>query len=113
MARPRTAEPRSPQHGALGKAIEERIHECSRLTLDTVTSDSGLDEKQVGTFIRGQGNPTYGTLLKLCEGLHLSLAELVLRAEKLYEQSNGSEPSDPPSTAAAPDSPVRTTPDLA
>lgn len=56
------------------------------MTLDTVAAESGLDEKQIGTFIRGQGNPTYSTLLKLCEGLHVGLDELMLSAEELHEK---------------------------
>lgn len=62
------------------------IAEDARMTLDTVAADSGLDEKQIGTFIRGQGNPTYSTLLKLCDGLHVSLATLMFRAEELHEK---------------------------
>jgi transcriptional regulator with XRE-family HTH domain len=56
------------------------------MTLDTMTADSGLDEKQIGTFIRGQGNPTYKTLLKLCDGLYVSLGELMLGAEELHRK---------------------------
>lgn len=89
MARPRTAKPRSLRHAALGQAIELVIAEDAGMTLDTVAADSGLDEKQIGTFIRGQGNPTYGTLLKLCDGLHVSLGRLMLRAEELYEKRCG------------------------
>lgn len=89
MARPRTAKPRSLRHAALGQAIELVIAEDARMTLDTVAADSGLDEKQIGTFIRGQGNPTYSTLLKLCDGLHLSLGTLMLRVEELYEKRCG------------------------
>jgi DNA-binding phage protein len=89
MPRPRTAKPRSLRHAALGLAIELVIAEDAHMTLDTVAADSGLDEKQLGTFIRGQGNPTYSTLLKLCDGLHMSLGELVLRAEDLYEKRLG------------------------
>lgn len=86
MPRPRTAKPRSLQHAALGHAIELVIAEDVDMTLDTVVRDSGLDEKQIGTYIRGQGNPTYGTLLKLCDGLHVSLATLTSRAEWLHEK---------------------------
>ena len=89
MPRPRTAKPRSLRHGALGQAIELAIAENADMTHETVAADSGLDVKQVGTFIRGQGNPTYTTLLKLCEGLHVSLGELMLRAEDLYEKRLG------------------------
>lgn len=86
MPRPRTAKPRSLHHAALGQAIELVIAEDAHMTLDTVAAESGLDEKQIGTFIRGQGNPTYRTLLKLCEGLHVSLGELMLSAEELHKK---------------------------
>jgi transcriptional regulator with XRE-family HTH domain len=59
------------------------------MTLDTVVADSGLDEKQIGTYIRGQGNPNYSTLLKLCDGLHVSLATLMRRAEELHDKRHG------------------------
>jgi transcriptional regulator with XRE-family HTH domain len=86
MPRPRTAKPRSLRHAALGQAIELVIAEHAHMTLDTVAAESGLDEKQIGTLIRGQGNPTYSTLLKLCEGLRVSPGELMLTAEKLHKK---------------------------
>jgi transcriptional regulator with XRE-family HTH domain len=89
MPRPRTAKPRSAHHAALGQAIELVIAENADMTQETVAADSNLDVKQVGTYIRGQGNPTYTTLLKLCEGLHVSLGELMLRAEDQYEKRLG------------------------
>ncbi len=89
MPRPRTAKPRSLHHAALGQAIKLLMAEDPRMTLDTVVADSGLDEKQIGTYIRGQGNPTYATLLKLCDGLHVSLGTLMLRAEELHDKRRG------------------------
>jgi transcriptional regulator with XRE-family HTH domain len=89
MPRPRTAKPRTLHHAALGQAIELLIAEDAGMTIDAVAADSGLDEKQIGTFIRGQGNPTYSTLLKLCHGLHVNLATLMHRAEELYEKRCG------------------------
>jgi transcriptional regulator with XRE-family HTH domain len=86
MPRPRTAKPRSLRHAALGQAIKLLIAEDPRMSMRTVVVDSGLDEKQLGTYIRGQGNPTYRTLLKLCDGLHVSLATLMLRAEELHDK---------------------------
>jgi hypothetical protein len=79
--------PRSLRHAALGQAIKLVMADDPLMTLDTVVADSGLDEKQIGTYIRGQGNPTYSTLLKLCEGLHVSLAALMARVEELYGES--------------------------
>jgi transcriptional regulator with XRE-family HTH domain len=89
MARPRTVEPRSLHHAALGQAIELVIAKDAHMTPSTVSSESGLDEKQVGTFIRGQGNPTYSTLLKLCIGLHVSLDTLMIHAEELHKERSG------------------------
>ncbi len=59
------------------------------MTPDTVATDSGLDQKQIGTFIRGQGNPTLNTLFKLCDGLHLSLGELMVIADTLHKKRLG------------------------
>jgi transcriptional regulator with XRE-family HTH domain len=89
VARPRTAKPRSLHHASLGQAIELVMAEDASMTLDTVTADSGLDEKQIGTFIRGQGNPTYSTLIKLCDGLHVSPDVLITRAQDLYRKRLG------------------------
>jgi transcriptional regulator with XRE-family HTH domain len=89
MSRPRTTKPRSLRHAALGQAIELTIAEDPDMTQETVAADARLAVKQVGTFARGQGNPTYATLLKLCEGLHVSLGELMLRADGLYEKRLG------------------------
>lgn len=86
MARPRTLEPRSLQHAMLGRAIELVIAEDADMTVDDVARDSGLDEGQIGNYMRGQGNPTYTNLLRLCAGLHVSLAELQLSAEGLHEE---------------------------
>lgn len=86
MARPRTAKPRSSHHAALGHAIKLLIAEDPNMTLDTVVADSGLDEKQIGTYIRGQGNPTFETLVRLCAGLHVRLATLMQRADELYDR---------------------------
>ncbi|HEX5853925.1 MAG TPA: helix-turn-helix transcriptional regulator [Solirubrobacteraceae bacterium] len=89
MARPRTAQPRSLHHATLGQAIELVMAEDAHMTLDSVARDSDLDEKQIGTFIRGQGNPTFSTLVKLCNGLHVTPAALLVRAEKLQEKRRG------------------------
>jgi transcriptional regulator with XRE-family HTH domain len=84
MPRPRTVKSRSLRHAALGQAIELVMAEDAHMTLDSVAADSGLDEKQIGTFIRGQGNPTFEILVKLCEGLHLSPGELLAAADELH-----------------------------
>jgi transcriptional regulator with XRE-family HTH domain len=89
VARPRTVKPRSLRHAALGQAIEVVIAKNAELTADSVSRDSGLDEKQIGMFIRGQGNPRFDTLMKLCAGLHVTPAELFRHAEEMYEKRGG------------------------
>ncbi len=59
------------------------------LSLDVVGRDSGLDEKQIGTYIRGQGNPTFSTLVKLARGLHVKLSTLLEEAERLGGDRHG------------------------
>ena len=63
--------------------------EDADMTLDSVAAESGLDEKHIGTLIRGQGNPTLATLVKLCDGLHVSPATLILRTDELYGRQTG------------------------
>jgi DNA-binding phage protein len=89
VPRPRTVKPRSLRHAAIGQAIELVIAREPHMTMDTVATDSGLDEKQIGTLIRGQGNPTLNTLFKLCDGLHLSLGELMVIADTLLKKRVG------------------------
>jgi transcriptional regulator with XRE-family HTH domain len=82
----RKSKPRSPDHAALAQAIELLIAEEAQMTQDSVADDSGLNIKQIGELVRGKGNPTYTTLLKLSKGLHVSLGELMTRADELREQ---------------------------
>lgn len=86
----RKSKPRSPYLAALGQAIELFIAENAHMTHETVAMDSGLTVKQVGDLVRGQGNPTYTTVLKLCRGLHVRPSELMARADRLLDKRLGS-----------------------
>jgi transcriptional regulator with XRE-family HTH domain len=79
--------PRTEDHAALGRAIKLVIAE-KRLSQRKVADRSGLDVRRINALTLGLGNPTYLTLLRVCEGLGVSLAELTLRAELLKESSN-------------------------
>ncbi len=59
------------------------------MTYETVATDSGLTVKQVGDLVRGQGNPTYMTVLKLCRGLHVRPSELLGRVDELVDKRLG------------------------
>ena len=84
------SKPRSPDHAALGKAIKLLIAEDAKMSQGSVAAESGLNIRQVSDFARGQGNPTYTTLLRLCDGLHVSLGELLTKADAFREV--GSQP---------------------
>lgn len=82
----RKSEPRSPDHAALAQAIELLIAEDARMTQESVAEESGLNIKQVGELVRGRGNPTYTTLLKLCQGLHVRPGRLMALADELRDK---------------------------
>jgi transcriptional regulator with XRE-family HTH domain len=86
MPTKRKSTPRSPDHAVLGQAIEVLIAKDARMTQETVAADGGLNIKQVGTYARGQGNPTYANLLKLCRGLHVSPVQLLALVDELERE---------------------------
>lgn len=86
MPRRRKSKPRSPDHAALGQAIELLIAEDAKMSQDTVADDSGLNIKQINELVRGQSNPTYMTLMKLCRGLHVSPGQLMTLTDELREK---------------------------
>lgn len=74
--------PRTQDHAALGQAIKLVIAE-RRTSQRKVAERSGVDVRRVNALTLGLGNPTYLTLLRVCDGLGISLAALMLRAEEL------------------------------
>lgn len=82
----RKSEPRSLDHAALAQAIELLIAEDPRMTQESVAEESGLNIKQIGELVRGRGNPTYSTLLKLCQGLHVRPGRLMVLADELRDK---------------------------
>ncbi len=81
----RKSTPRSPDHAALARAIELLIAEDAEMSQQTVAEESGLNIRQVNALIRGQANPTYESLLRLCVGLHVPLGELLTLADGLRD----------------------------
>jgi transcriptional regulator with XRE-family HTH domain len=84
----RKSKPRGPDHAALAQAIELLIAEDAHMTQETVAEDSGMNIKQINELVRGQGNPTYTTVLKLSRGLHVSPGRLMSLADELRERSS-------------------------
>jgi transcriptional regulator with XRE-family HTH domain len=85
--------PRTQDHELLGQAFKLLIAE-KQLSQSKVAARSGLDVRQINKLTLGLGNPTYLTLLRVCDGLGITPAELTLRAEKLKEERFGSQSRD-------------------
>jgi transcriptional regulator with XRE-family HTH domain len=84
----RRSEPLSDDRAALALAIELLIAQHAGMTQATVAEDSGMNIKQINELVRGQGNPTYTTLLRLSRGLHVSPSELMSLVDELREHGS-------------------------
>jgi transcriptional regulator with XRE-family HTH domain len=71
----------------LAQAIELLIAQDAGMTQETVADRSGLNVRQISELVRGQGNPTYTTLLKLSRGLRVSPGQLMSLADELRERA--------------------------
>ena len=75
------ASSRSPTHFALGRAV--RVLRMRRgLSQEQLGLRSGVHRNYVGGVERGELNPTYGVLLRLCAGLEVPLSQLAALAER-------------------------------
>jgi transcriptional regulator with XRE-family HTH domain len=95
--------PRTRHHHALGAAIRE-LRACERISQEELGFRCGLHRNYVGAVERGELNPTYGVLVRLCTGFGIGLAELVTLAER---RAAGDVRHDPPSRRAEPARGVR------
>jgi transcriptional regulator with XRE-family HTH domain len=78
----RQVKPRSPDHAALGKAVEELRDEAD-LTQEQLADRFDSEFPSVGGIERGTSNPTYASLLRVARGLGVELSEIVRRAEAI------------------------------
>ena len=83
MAPERKSKPLSPDHAALAQAVELFIAEDPQMSQNGVAFDGRLSSKQISSLVTGQSNPTYLTLLKVADGLHIRLGELMTRVDEL------------------------------
>lgn len=88
MAAQRKTTPRTQDHVFLGRAMKRLIAEKG-LSQSKVAARCGLDVRQINALTLGLGNPTLLTLLRACDGLGVTLAELTVRAEQLKQESSG------------------------
>jgi transcriptional regulator with XRE-family HTH domain len=84
----RQTKPRSPDHAALGRAVEEVRREAG-LTQEDVADRIHSDFPSVGNVERGTSNPTFSSLLRLARGLEIDLSELVARFERIRHSDAG------------------------
>lgn len=77
----RRVKPRSPDHAALGRAVEELRREGG-LTQESLADRIGSEFPSVGGVERGTSNPTFTSLLRLARGLEVDLSVLVERFER-------------------------------
>jgi transcriptional regulator with XRE-family HTH domain len=79
----RKSQPHSKEQAALAQAVKVLIAEEEHMTPATVAFDGKLTLNQVYAITRGQANPTYLNLIKLADGLHVSLGKLMAQVDEL------------------------------
>jgi len=84
----RKVKPRSQDHAALGRAVEEVRNEAG-LTQEDVADRIHSDFPSVGGVERGASNPTFSSLLRLARGLEIDLSELIARFERIRRDDPG------------------------
>jgi DNA-binding XRE family transcriptional regulator len=72
---------RTPEHHALDRALLE-LRARRGLSQEQLGFDARLHRNYVGALARGEINPTFRVLLKLCAGLQLPLSELMAVYER-------------------------------
>jgi transcriptional regulator with XRE-family HTH domain len=74
--------PRSPAHAALGQSIRALRQERG-LTQEELGLESGLDRSFVGGIERGDGNPSYESLLRIAGALEAPVSAIVAGGERI------------------------------
>jgi transcriptional regulator with XRE-family HTH domain len=79
---------RTQEFAAIGWVMKVVIAEQG-LSRAKLADRTGIDYKLVSKYLKGQGNPTYETLKRLCDGIGVSLGEVMVRAEELAQEDAG------------------------
>jgi transcriptional regulator with XRE-family HTH domain len=77
----RQAKPRSPDHAALGHAVETLRREAG-LTQEELADLVHIGFGPIGDLERGHSNPTFASLLRIARGLEVDLSDLIARYEE-------------------------------
>lgn len=81
----RKSKPRSPEHAALGEAIQQ-LREQAGLSQEALADASDVHTTMIGGLERGVRNPNYTTLLRLANGLDKRVGEITSLADQLLDQ---------------------------
>jgi transcriptional regulator with XRE-family HTH domain len=82
----RRTSPRSPDHEALGEAIE-KLRKDAGLTHEELAERTGMSFQRISELERGIANPTFATLMRITEGLGVQLSHIASLAEKIRDAS--------------------------
>jgi len=82
----RRAKPRSPEHAALGAAIQ-RLRNEAGLSQEALADISGIHLTHIGGLERGVRNPSYATLVRLAVALEIRVGRLTLLADEIREEA--------------------------
>ena len=85
MPPPRKKKPRTPELGALGKAIEFLRTEAG-LSQEQLAERASTDLTQIGGLERGARNPSYSTLLRVAKALKTRAGTIVTLADHFAHQ---------------------------
>lgn len=85
MPPPRKSTPRNRELAALAKAIEAQMAK-KEMNQKALSDRSGIGERRISDYVRGQRSPSLSNLRKLCGALGLSVDGLMDRAAKLEKE---------------------------
>jgi transcriptional regulator with XRE-family HTH domain len=82
----RRAKPRSPEHAALGAAIQ-RLRKEAGLSQEALADSSGIHATHIGGMERGVRNPSYATLVRIAAALHTGVGDLTHLADEILDET--------------------------
>jgi transcriptional regulator with XRE-family HTH domain len=82
----RRAKPRSPEHAALGGAIQ-RLRKEAGLSQEELADRSGIHLTHIGGLERGVRNPSYATLVRLAAALQTRVGTLTHLADEIRDEA--------------------------
>ncbi len=83
----RKVKARTPELAALGEAIRQTREEA-HLTLEQLADRLDTEFKWIGKLERGQGNPSYTTLLRVANGLETQIGVLTTLADQIQSEQD-------------------------